>query len=126
MTLLQNVALGRTLGPVKGSSGDKISPIAAVESIEVFAVAATGRFLARTICNPLRAGIARVERALEEVGSRLLGGSYWQGKINVLNLGPRTTSTSAVWEAIIAEMANRDMGVYPHESRDQECRVGGR
>lgn len=45
MTLLQNVALARTLGPVKGSSGDKISPIAAVESVEVFAVAATGRFL---------------------------------------------------------------------------------
>ena len=60
------------------------------------------------------------------MGSRLLGSSYWQGKINVLNLGPRKTSTSAVWEATIAETANGDMVVYPDESRDQKCRVGGR
>ena len=60
MTLVQNAALCKTLGAVKGSSSDKISAIAAVESVKVFAEAATGRFLARTMCNPLRAGIGRV------------------------------------------------------------------
>ena len=39
MTLLQNAALCKTLGAVKGSSGNKISAIAAVESVEVFAEA---------------------------------------------------------------------------------------
>ena len=69
MTLMPNAALQKTLGIVKGSSGDKISAIALVESVEVFAEAATGRFLPRTMCDPLRVGIWRVERALEEVGS---------------------------------------------------------
>ena len=48
MTLLQNSDLRKTFGAVKGSSGDKINAIAAVESVEVFAEAATGRFLAVT------------------------------------------------------------------------------
>lgn len=69
MTLLPNAALHKTLGVVKGSSGHKISAIASVESVEVFVEAATGRFLARTLCDPLRVGIQGVERALEEVGS---------------------------------------------------------
>ena len=125
MTLLPNVPLQKALGVVKGSSGNKISAIASVESVEVFAEAATGRFLARTMCYPLRVGIRRVERALEEVGSLRLGGSCWQREINVVDLGPCRTSTPAVWEAAIAVTANEDMVVYTYGSRDQEDRVVG-
>lgn len=73
MTLLQNAALRKTLGAVNGSYDDKINAIAAVESVEVFTEAAAGWFLARTMCDPHRAGIGRVERALEEAGSLSLG-----------------------------------------------------
>ena len=57
MTLLQNAAMRKALGAVKGSSGRKANAIAAVEDVETFAKAATGRFLARTLCDPPRAGI---------------------------------------------------------------------
>ena len=48
MTLLQNVAIRKTLGAVKGTSGKKANAIAAVEDVETFAKDATGRFLSRT------------------------------------------------------------------------------
>lgn len=81
MTILQKPALCKTLGAGKGSSGDKINAIAEVESVEVFVEAATGRLLARTMCNPLRVGIGWVERALEEEGSLLLGVAAGRGRI---------------------------------------------
>ena len=49
MTLLQNVAMRKTLGAVKGTSGRKAGAIAAVEDVETFARAATAKFLARTL-----------------------------------------------------------------------------
>ena len=125
MTLLQNAALCKTLGAVTGSSGNKISAIAAVESVEVFAEAATGRFLAQTMCDPRRAEIGQVERALEGAVSLSLGGSSSQEEANVVGLGPCRTSTPAVWEAAIMEAANSDMMVYTNGSRDQEGRVEG-
>ena len=60
MTLLQNAAVRKTLGAVKRSSGRKANAIATVEDVETFARAASGRFLARTLCDPLRAGIGVV------------------------------------------------------------------
>ena len=119
MSLLQNAALRKTLNAVKGSSGEKISAVATVESVQVFAEVATGRFLARTMFDPLRAGIGQVERGLEDTGSLSLGGSYWEGEINVVDLGPCRMSTPAVWEAAIAEPANGDMVVYMDGSRNQ-------
>ena len=52
MTLLQNAVMQTALGAVKGSCGTKANVIAAVEDVEKFAKAATGRFLARTLCDP--------------------------------------------------------------------------
>lgn len=57
MTLLRNSAFRKELGVVKGSSGDKVNAIATMEGVEVFAKTAPRRFLARTLCDPLRAGI---------------------------------------------------------------------
>ena len=60
-TLLQNVGMRKTLSAMKGTSGRKTNAIAAVEDVETFAKAATGWFLARTLCDPQRAGIGVVD-----------------------------------------------------------------
>ena len=57
MTMLQNAAMQKTLGAVKGSSGRKANAIAAVEDVETLARAAAGKFLARTLCDPPRAEV---------------------------------------------------------------------
>ena len=61
ITLLRNAAMRKTLGAVKGTSRKKANAIAAVEDVETFANAATGRFLARALCDPPWAGIGMVE-----------------------------------------------------------------
>ena len=68
MTLLQNVAMRKALGAVKGSSGRKTNAIAVVEDVETFAKAATGRFLAHTLCDPPRAGIGVVDEGIAGKG----------------------------------------------------------
>ena len=61
MTRLQNAALRKVMGAVRGSSGSKVEAIAAVEDVETFARASAGRFLARTMCDPGRAGAGSVD-----------------------------------------------------------------
>ena len=61
MTRLQNAALRKVTGAVRGSSGSKVEAIAAVEDVETFARASAGRFLARTMCDPGRAGAGSVD-----------------------------------------------------------------
>ena len=77
MTLLQNAAMRKTLGAVKGSSGRKADAKAAVEDMETFARAMTGRFLARTLCDPLRAGVGVVDEGNDERDRLSLGGDCW-------------------------------------------------
>ena len=74
MTLLQNAALRKTLGALKGSSGRTANAIAAVEDVVTFARAASGRFLARTLCEPLRAGIGLVDERIAGQGRLSLVG----------------------------------------------------
>ena len=98
MTLLQNAAIRKTLSAVKDSSGRKANAIAAVEDVETFAKAASGRFLARTLCDPLRAGIGQGDEDLAERGTLSLGGCCWCGEVHVVNLGLCKTSTAmALW-----------------------------
>ena len=126
MTLLQNAALRKTLGAVKGSSGRKANTIAAVEDVETFARAASGRFLARTLCDPLRAGIGVVDERIAGQGNLSLGGDCWRGCVDVINLGPCKSSSPAVWEWTIREAGEERMVVYTDGSRDCDGRVGGR
>ena len=79
MTLLQNVTMQKALGAMKGSSGRKANAIAAVEDVETFAKAATGRFLVRTLCNPPRAGIGLVDEGITGRGQLSLRGECWRG-----------------------------------------------
>ena len=73
MTVLQNAALRKALGAVKGSSGRKVNAIATVEDLETFVRAATGRFLARTLCDPPRAGVGVVDEGITEMGQLSFG-----------------------------------------------------
>ena len=154
MTLLQNAAMRKTLGAVKGSSGRKASAIAAVEDVETFARAATGRFLARTLCDPPRAGIGVVGKGIAGKGQLSCGGECWRGLVEVVDLGPCKSSTPEVWERAIKEASEGrlvevvDLGpcksatpevweraikeasegrlvVYTDGSRDLDGRVGG-
>ena len=88
MALLQNAAMRKALGAVKGSSGRKVNAIAAVEDLETFAKAATGRFLARTLCDPPRAGIGVVDEGIPAKGRLSFGGVCWPGSVDVVDLSP--------------------------------------
>ena len=74
MTLLQNAAMRKTLGAVEGSSGRKANAIAAVEDVGTFASAATGRFLACTLCDPLQAGVGVVDGGITGRGQLSFAG----------------------------------------------------
>ena len=125
MTLLQNTALRKTLGAVKGSSGRKANALAAVEDVETFARAAAGRFLAHTVCDPTRAGVGVVDEGIAGKGQLSIGGDCWRGHVDVVDLGPCKTSTSEVWERAIKEAGERRLVVYTDGSRDSDGRVGG-
>ena len=125
MTLLQNVAMHKTLGVVKGSSGRKVNAIAAVEDVETFAKAATGRFLARTLCYPPRAGVGMVDEGIAGKGRLSLKGDCWRGHVDVVDLGPCKSSTSEVWERVIKEAGEGRLVVYTDGSRDGDGRVRG-
>ena len=126
MTLLQNAAMRKALEAVKGSSGRKANAIAAVEDVETFAKAATGRFLAHTLCDPPQAGIGVVGEGITEKGRLSFGGTCWRGRVDVVDLGPSKSSTCAVWERAIREAGDKRLVVYTDGSRDSDGRVGGR
>ena len=125
MTLLQNAAMRKTLCAVKGSSGRKANVLAAVEDVEAFARAATGRFLARTLCDPPRAGVGVVDESIAGEGRLSFGGDCWRGHVDVVDLGPCKSSASVVWERAIKEAGERRLVVYTDGSRDGDGRVGG-
>ena len=125
MTLLQNAAMMKALGAVKVSYGRKANAIAAVEHVETFARAATGRFLACTLCDPLRAGIGVVDEGITGKGRLSFGGACWRGGVDVVDLGPSKSSISVVWEWAIREAGERRLVVYTDGSRGSDCRVGG-
>ena len=68
-----------------------------VVDVETFAKAATGRFLAHTVCDPLRAGIGVVDEGIPVKGRLSFGGACWLGSVDVVDLGPSQSSTSSVW-----------------------------
>ena len=125
MTLLQNAAMRKTLGAVKGSSGRKANAIAGVEDVETFARAAAARFFACTLCDSPRAGVGVVDEGIPGKGQLSFGGDCWRGHVDVVDLGPCKSSTSEVWERAIKEASERRSVVYTDGSRDDDGRVGG-
>ena len=102
-----------------------VSAIAAVEDVETFGKAATGRFLARTLCDPPRAGIGVVDEGITGKGRLSFGGTCWRGSVDVVDLGPSKSSTCAIWERAIKEAGDQRLVVYTDGSRDSDGRVGG-
>ena len=125
MTLLQNAAMRKTLGAVKGTSGRKASAIAAVEDVETFARAVTGRFLARTLCDPPRARIGVVDEGIAGKGQPSCGGECWRGQVDVVDLGLCKSSTAEVWERAIKGAGEGRLVVYTDGSWDGGGQVGG-
>ena len=125
MTLLQNAAMQKTLCMVKGSSSRKTNAITAVEDVDTFAKAGAGRFLARTMCDPSRAGIGKVDEEIMGRGQLSLGGDCWREPIKVIVLGPPKTSSLAVGENAIREQGRGRLVVYTDISGDNDGRVGG-
>lgn len=125
MTLLQNTALQKTLSALKGSSRKKANAIAAVEDVEKFVRAASNRFLRHTLCDPVRAWVGQVNEGLAVEWELSIGGSYWRGRVTVVDLGSCHLFTSVAWEeAIRAEATGRQV-VYTDGNMDQVGRVGG-
>ena len=85
MEKLQYQALRKCTGAVVGAEKVLVRQIAAVEDVETFAEAAQGRFLARAISDPGRAGVPDPPRGID--GELSLGGPCWRGSIEVVNLG---------------------------------------
>lgn len=125
MTLVQNAALRKNLGGVRGSSGKKMNAIAAVENVETFVKAASRGFLAWTLCNPLRAGVGQVEEDLAQEGELSFGGSCCREGVHIIDVGPYKTSDPTLWEEAVKCAAERRLVVYTDGSRDDGGRVGG-
>lgn len=100
-----------------------MNAITTVEDMETFAETASGRFLAWTLCDPLHAGVGRVDEGLAEEGERSFCGSSWRGEIYMIDLGPCKTSTAAQWEKSIKYVAGGRLVVYTDGSRDGGDRV---
>ena len=58
---LQYAALRKCTGAVLGSRKMLVRKVAAVEDVEMFARTVAGRFLARIMCDPVRAGVVAVD-----------------------------------------------------------------
>ena len=126
LVLLQNTAFRKTLGAVKGSSGRKGNAIvAAVEDVVTFPRSATERFLARTLCDPSRAGVGMVDENFTREGKLSVGGECWRGHVDVVDLGSCKTCTSAAWERATGNAGERRLLIYTDGSRDDGGRVGG-
>ena len=126
MEKLQYAALRKCTGAVVGARKEYVRKIAAVEGVETFARAAAGRFLARTMCDPCRAGVAENgDAVMAGAGELSLGGSCWRGKVEVVDLGVGVGGTSLDWERAIESVGGGCVVAFTDGSRDEFGRVAG-
>ena len=111
--------MGRT-----GRTG-RILPLFLMD-VETFARAATATFLARTLCDPPRAGVGLVDEGIAGKARLSFGADCWCRHVDVLDLGPCRSSTSKVWERAIKEAGEGRLVVYTDGSTAGDGRVGGR
>ena len=99
---------------------------ATVEDVETFARAAAGRFLARTMCDPFRAGVAAADDPeLNGKGELSLGGACWHVVIEVIDLGLGGVASAKEWETAIERARGGDSLLFTDGRRDEAGRVGG-
>ena len=126
MESLEYVAIRKCTGAVLGSQKTLVQGLAAVESVEMFVRPAARRFLARTMCDPVRAGVAGTgDLALVGKGALSGGGACWQGEVVVVELGLGSGASVEEWEAAIGRMRGSDYLLFMDGSRYESGRVGG-
>ena len=126
MGSLQYAALRKCTRAVLGSQKTLVRGVAAVEDVETFASAAAGRFLARRMCNPVRAGVAMADDpVLEGKGALSLGGPCWHRVVEVVDLRLGGDASVGDWEAAIERARDGVALLFRDGSRDESGRVGG-
>ena len=126
MEKLQYAAHRKCTGAVVGARREYVRKVAAVEGVETFARAAAGRFRARTMCDPVRAGVAENgDAVMAGAGELSLGGSCWKGEVAVVNLGVGGGATLRDWEVAIENARNSSVVAFTDGSRDEAGRVAG-
>ena len=126
MEKLQYAALRKCTGAVVGARKEYVRKVAAVESVEIFARASAGRFLARTMGDPSRAGIADCgDTALTGKGALSLGGPCWRGVVTTADLGVGSGGLGVDCEKAISRVGEGCLVAYSDGSRDELGRVAG-
>ena len=92
----------------------------------MYARASAGYFLARTMCNPLRTGVAECgDPVLVGKGYLSLGGPCWQGVVATAELGVGSGGLGVDWEEAISRVGEGCLGAYSGGSRYELGRVAG-
>ena len=126
MEKLQYAALRKCTGAVAGARKEYVRKVAAVEGVETFARAGAGRFLACTICDPSRAGVAvNGDAVMAGAGELSLGGACWRGEVAIVDLGVGAGGEVQDWEEAISRVAEGCEVAFSDGSRDQSGRVAG-
>ena len=126
MELLQYAALRKCTMAVLGSRMILVQGVVVVEDVETFAREAAGRFLARTMCEPVRAGVAVAgDPVLVGKGVLSLGGTYCSGVVEVVDLGLGGVASVCEWEDAIARVRGAADLLFTDGSRYESGRVGG-
>ena len=124
MEKLQYAALWKCSGAVVGARKEFVRKMAAVEGVEKFVRAAVGRFLARTMCDPIRAGVAEiVDTVMAGAGELSLVGRCWRGAVELVDLGVGAGGSSRDWEEAIARVSGGCIVAFTDGSRDIASRV---
>ena len=126
MEKLQYAALRKCTGAVTGERREYVRKVAAVEGVETFARAAAGRFQARTMCDPSRAGVAvNGDAVMAGAGELSLGCACWRGKVAMVDLGVGAGGGAQDWEEAISSVAAGCVVAFSDGSRDESGRVAG-
>ena len=88
MDKLQYATLRKCTDAVVEARKESVRKVAAVGRVEMFARATARRFLARSMCDPSRAGVAQdVNNVIEGMVDLSLGGPCWRGEVVVIEVG---------------------------------------
>ena len=125
MESLQYNALRKCTGAVVGAERSLVSKVAGVEGVECFAEGACGRFLARTMADPERAGVAEVPLPLVGCGELSLGRRCWGGVIEMVDIGQTAGDSATSWEEAIRQAAGDMRVIFTDGSMSEDGRIGG-
>ena len=97
-----------------------------MEGVRIYARASTGRFLARTICNPSRVGLAECgDPALYGKGSLTIGGPYCRGVVATEKLYVGPDGLRVDCKGAISMVGEGCLVAYFDGSRDRLGQVAG-